>query len=132
MERKLFVMIAVLAVAAPAAASSWRQDNGDHFIIKYPDALSEQWAQNVLRAADGYYDSIAQAIDYARYNKYWSWDDRVMILVYPSREAFLKATGQPAWSQGGAIHRPGSPEQRQIVTFYQEEGFIDELEALEA
>ena len=127
MRHKLFVMIGVLAASGAAQAQSWQEEKGDHFFLKFPPGLSAPWAEDVLRFADGYYDSIARTIDYARFNNYWSWDDRVEIVVYPDRDSFLKGTGQPDWSQGGAIHRSGAYVQRRIVTFYQEENFIDGL-----
>jgi hypothetical protein len=126
-KRSLWLLLSILVFCDLARAQGWQQKNGDHFIIQYPDALSQQWAHDVLRAADGYYDSIARRIDYSRYHTYWSWDDRVKIIVFPTQEIFLKETGQPAWSQGGAVHRRWPQEERQIVTFYQEEGFLDSL-----
>jgi hypothetical protein len=108
-------------------ALEWREQKGNHFIIRTEHSISDRWARDVLEKAEIYYRTIAEQIGYARYNKFWTWDTRVEIIVYDDRDVFLKETGQPAWSQGGAIHRPLYLEERKIVTYKQDENFLDGL-----
>jgi len=122
------IFLIILAVGLPRIAAAeipWEQTKGKHFIIYYQNAKSERWAKRVLRKAERYYERIADNIGYARYKNFWTWDDRVKIFVFPDQGSFMKYTGAPAWSIGGAIRDRHSLNKRQIITFRQESGFLD-------
>lgn len=107
-------------------AQDWQEEKGKHFIILYSSYNDAAWARKVLREAERYYDKIADQVGYSRYRNFWTWDDRVEIKVYSDQQSFVKATGQPSWAKGGAIFRdPRLFKMRSIVTFKQEEDFLD-------
>ena len=101
------------------------KEKGIHFIVWYSSDESSSWARSILRAAEAYYRRIADNINYSRYRNFWTWDERVNIVVYQSKETFLKMTNQPAWSIGGAFREETLLKTKMIVTFKQEEGFFD-------
>jgi len=127
MRITIFVIFLSAFFVSHVQALEWKEKKSDHFIIRYPSNISQQWASDVLRASEKYYDSIAKTIDYPRYNNYWSWENRVEITIFPNKKIFLANTGQPEWSSGGAIHKPWLSKQRRIVTYYQEENFFEGL-----
>ncbi|HLF19100.1 MAG TPA: peptidase MA family metallohydrolase [Candidatus Omnitrophota bacterium] len=127
MVARLFLIGALVFFPDVSWAVSWQEEKGKHFIIRTAGEDAEVWAKEVLRHAEDYYRTIAQEIDYPRYDDFWTWDERVSITVYPDKQTFLEATGQPEWSMGGAIHRPRHEHKRTIVTYKQEENFLDGL-----
>lgn len=89
-----------LSFAQPSWAQNWQESGGDHFIVYY--TRDESFAREVLRKAEGYYVRIASDLGYPRFTEFWTWAHRVKIYIYPDRDAFQKATNQPAWSAGAA------------------------------
>ncbi len=106
-------------------SESWSEEKGKHFIVQYLDAEDYVWVRKVLRHAEDYYDKLAHQIGYARYQNFWTWDERVKIIIYPDKERFTNETGQPAWAVAGAARDNSSGQLRAIVTFKQEAGFLD-------
>lgn len=102
-----------------------RQEKGKHFVVLYSGEEQKSWAREILRAAEQYYTKIASKIDYARYNNFWTWGDRVQIIVYPDQDSFIKESGMPAWSKAGAYREKDALAQRKIITYKQEEHFND-------
>jgi hypothetical protein len=98
---------------------------GQHFIIYCQNKNDIQWAGKVLEKADAYYDSLASMMGYARYSNYWSWEERVRIIVYSDEEQFHKETGMPSWSKAGALRDNYIFDSRVIVTFKQENNFLE-------
>ncbi|MBN1913123.1 MAG: hypothetical protein JW788_01845, partial [Candidatus Omnitrophica bacterium] len=72
--------------------AQWKKISGEHFIIYY--AQNDEFARELLHKAESYYRKIASDLGYARYSKFWTWDNRVNIYVYPTQEEYLAATGQ--------------------------------------
>lgn len=106
-------------------AQGQKELKGDHFIVHYAGALTDDEARTMLRRAEEYYNSIANMVGYARYSKYWTWDKRVTITVYPDGQAFTQKTGMPPWSQG-YVERDWTPDHnKEIITFKQQENFFD-------
>lgn len=79
----------------------------------------------MLQRAELYYNKVAAHIGYSRYQDFWTWDERVKIVVYANQSVFTKETGLPPWSKGGAIHEKRFFKSRAIITFKQEQGFLD-------
>jgi len=98
--RKYFpgFFFAFFLLAPAAEAEEWQEAKGEHFIINF--FQDEKFAKDVLFKAEKYYADIASELGYQRYSGFWTWDNRVKIYIYPDKESFLKATGQPAWSSG--------------------------------
>lgn len=99
---------------------SWKEVVGDHFIIYYKG--NEGFTRDVSEKAEVYYGRIATDLGYPRYSEFWTWDKRVKIYIYPDHEAFIKATGQPQWSQGLADYR-----KKEIISYAWSKGFLEAL-----
>lgn len=107
--------------------SKWQTVKGDHFVVYYYSRDYASTASLVLTKAEEYYDKVAYQIGYARYGDFWTWEDRVKIFIFPDQLSFLLTTGQKVWSKGYAVRDSKLFESRAIVTFYQEESFINNL-----
>ena len=120
-----FGMVSFLCVQQSSAALSWTELKGDHFLIYYSSAEDLNISQQVLREAESDYRNIAEQIGYARYQDFWTWENRVKIYLYPDEETFSKETQQPSWSRGFSFRDAHVRATRIIVTFKQEGDFID-------
>lgn len=127
--RKIFLNFFVSAVAVflcgSVEAGTWEHVKDKHFIVYYNFKEDLTPANLVLRKAEEYYNKIANQIGYSRYSNFWTWDDRVKIIIFPDQAAFMQNTGQPAWSQGYSSRDSKLFHSRIIVTYRQEQGFID-------
>ncbi|MDD5129683.1 MAG: hypothetical protein PHS66_01325 [Candidatus Omnitrophica bacterium] len=115
----LFIFLGLFCLAA-GNTESWREKKSEHFIVYFTQ--DESFAQDVLNAAEKDYRRIAHDLGYARYSEFWTWDKRVKIYIHPDRESFLKATGQPSWSEGMADYT-----NKQIVSYVWGKDFIESL-----
>jgi len=80
-------------------------------------------AQTVSDRAEAFYTEIAGDLGYTRYQKFWLWDNRVKILIYPTAQAFAEACHAPAWAAGRA-----SSERHEIASYRQSgESFLSSL-----
>jgi hypothetical protein len=103
-----------------AKAEEWQELKSEHFIAYF--TRDEKFVKEVLDKAEVYYRSIALDLGYSRYKEFWTWDKRVKIYIYPDHASYLKATGQPDWSQGVADYRA-----KQIISFIWSRGFLESL-----
>lgn len=97
---------------------NWQELKGDHFIVYFEK--DEMLAKDVLDKAEDFYKKIADDLGYARYSKFWLWEERVKIYICQNRIEYLISTHQPAWSGGVADYA-----NKQIVTYRWDEGFLD-------
>ena len=109
-----------------ADAGNWREMKGDHFIVRYRKT-DESLADKVLSKAEEYYKRIADQLGYPRYSNFWTWNDRVHIIIYPNQQSFHEETRQPEWSKGYASRHSELFESKVIVTYRQEEDFLEGL-----
>ncbi len=100
---------------------------GEHFIIYYETKDDAFWADQVQDQADRYYDKIASMMGYARYQNYWSWDNRAKIIIYSSKERFHEATGQPEWATAGAVRDQFLFRSRVIISYRQHDDFLENV-----
>jgi len=120
-----FFIWSTMVYATSVFSDEWKVEKGEHFIIEYQRAEDSAWAKKVLREAEKYYDKIGRQIDYVRYQNFWTWEDRVKIIIYSNQETFLKETGQPYWSRGSAYRDEKVLQSRSIVSYKQENKFLD-------
>lgn len=121
-----FVCFVFLEISASAAAV-WSEIKDKHFVVYYESKDDAPLAKEILRRAEGYYQKIGGDIGYLRTNKMWTWDNRVEIFLFATQNSFLANTGQPLWSTGYADRDSRLFKSRTIVTFRQEDGFVDGL-----
>ena len=108
------------ACCFPASAQDWKELKSEHFIVYYFD--NESFAGEVSQAAEKYYSKIASDLGYARYDNFWTWDNRAKLYIYRTREDFLKGTGAKEWSYGFAIYN-----RKVIVSYANSSKFIETL-----
>jgi Peptidase MA superfamily len=130
--RLICVAMGIMAVllfprSSPCADDIWFEDKSYHFIIQYSVKEDAAWAADVLRKAESYYDSIADAIGYPRHDQFWTWEQRVKIRVFSDQAMFVKFTGLPSWSRGAAVNHQSFLPKREIVTYQQDSGFLDRI-----
>lgn len=107
-------------------AVEWQEAKGNHFVVCYAQAKDRALAENTLSRAEEYYQKVASMIGYTRYARFWTWGDRVNIFLFPSRQAFHEATGQPSWSRGGAFQSEFS-NTRAIATYVEQPALLGEI-----
>lgn len=132
------IMAALLGVCAAAVAAvvpleqmlsapGWGELKGEHFIVYYEEQSGGPTAKTVLQKAEEYYRRIGEQIGYTRYSDFWTWDERVKIVIFPDQASYSQATGQPAWSTGYANRDTRLFESRSIVSFEQQAEFYDSI-----
>ena len=116
-----YILVITFLICGIAIASEWHLVKGEHFLVYYKEDKS--FAKETLRQAERYYNKIASDLGYSRYDKFWQWDDRVKIYVYPTHDEFIKATGiKRLWAQGMANY-----EKKEIISYRWSKGFLDSL-----
>ncbi len=126
--KKFFIIFLTLSFCSLfhiAFADSFREQKGKHFIIFYPSSVESSWAKEVLNQSERYYNTIANTLGYSRYQDFWTWNNRVQIIIYPNQETFTSETGLPSWARGGAGRDKRLFNSRRIITYKQEEDFLD-------
>jgi hypothetical protein len=105
----------------------WLKYSGDHFIVLCPSSDDEDAAHEILDHAEEYYNDIADDIGYSRYQVFWTWNDRVKIILFHDQDSYVRLTGQPPWSQGFASIYSELFKSRIIVSFRDQPNFIEVL-----
>jgi hypothetical protein len=121
--RRLSVLLSFLSLCFLShglAAPEWQTLKTDHFLIYYTD--KDAFARKVGDKAEHYYGSIAHDMGYARYSKFWSWENRVKIYLYPDKSEYLKNTGSPEWTEGLADYN-----NRAIASYAGSENFTENV-----
>ena len=103
----------------------WLKFEGDHFVVLCSSRDDEQWAHNILNHAEDYYHDIADDIGYSRYHNFWTWDNRVKIILFHDQSSYVKQTGQPPWSQGYASIYSETFRARIIVSYNGQPNFTE-------
>ena len=117
---RFFFVIFYILFSQAAFAQNWQELKGEHFIIYY--VADEYFARKVRDTAEVYYRDIALDLGYPRYSEFWLWDKRVKVYIYPDHASFLKATGQPEWSQGMADYA-----KKEISSYNLSRVFLDSI-----
>ncbi len=121
----LFILIFKVDVdALTIDPKGWDQINDKHFKVLFKAGQADNLPREILNKAEIYYSAIADRIGYARYQNFWTWDERVPIYLFSSQDEYIKATGRPAWSKGFAVSHLTSVNQRMIVTFKGQSDFL--------
>jgi len=94
-------------------------------VVLYATSDDEEMSHGILDHAEDYYRDIADDIGYARYQNFWTWNDRVKIILFPDRQSYVKQTGQPPWSQGFASIYSELFKSRIIVTYKDQPNFLE-------
>lgn len=110
----------ILFLCSLSFAQDWHEVKGEHFIVYY--TKGHKFAKEVLNKSEVYYKRIASGLGYPRYSKFWLWENRVKIYIYPDKKSFLSATNQPDWSEGMADYI-----NKQIISYAWNTGFLESL-----
>jgi len=98
----------------------WETYKSSHFIIYYQKA-PESFIYKVSNEAEDYYNKIAEALGFTRYN-FWLWDNRAKIYIYDNAKDYQAGAKQPAWSAGVA-----NPREKTIYSFAFSQEFFDHV-----
>jgi hypothetical protein len=124
MKREVLSLILAVTITlflfSLSSAQDWQELKGEHFIVYY--TKEHKFAKEVLNKSEVYYKRIASELGYPRYSKFWLWENRVKIYIYPDKNSFLKATNQPDWSEGMADYI-----NKQIISYAWNIGFLESL-----
>lgn len=114
------VFLVMFFCPVEASAASWETLKGEHFIVYF--IKDARWAKEILNKAEDYYDKIAGDLGYARYSKFWAWDKRVKIYIYPDRDSYrsyVEANNYAKWSSGMVRY-----EEKEIISYAQSNEFL--------
>jgi hypothetical protein len=114
-------------VFAADAKDPFFEVTSEHFRARHTIESEREMMQGVLRHAEEYYVRVAHDIGYSRYEDFWTWDRRVVIILYPDQYAFARFTGSPVWSKGYASRDARVFRERTIVSYGGQENFVDEV-----
>jgi len=103
----------------------WSKFDGEHFTVLCPPHGDEDNAHAVLDHAEEYYRNIADDIGYARYQNFWTWGNKVKIILFGDQESYSRETGQPPWSQGFAFIYSELFRSRIIVSYKDQPNFVE-------
>ena len=120
-----FLIFLIVFSAKEVLADRWKHIKDEHFIVYYSDEKDLALARQVLTKSESYYDKIAYQLGYARYSNFWTWEQRAKIIIFPNQQEFLQNTRQPSWSKGYADRDSRLFHSRTIVTYRQEQDFLD-------
>jgi len=98
----------------------WQILQSEHFILYY--TAEEKSVKLILRKAEEYYNRIALDLRYPRYDGFWTWSNRAKIYIYPDSKSYIRATGQPVWSEGAAFYK-----KRSIAGFAGNGRFVEDV-----
>ncbi len=108
-----------LTLCSPAHADGWKELKSEHFIVYYLDG--DQFAADVSQASEKYYSRIASDLGYARYDNFWTWDNRAKIYLYSDRDGYL-STGAQKWSYGMSRY-----DKKEIVSYANSAKFVESI-----
>ena len=99
-----FLMLCLApAVESRAMKADWQRVEGERFIVYYGTARPA-FASSVLAHAQRAFIRLNDMFG-DDVSGFWQQETRPAIYLYNSREDYLAATGQPAWSDGVSIQR---------------------------
>ncbi|MFH0731470.1 MAG: hypothetical protein V2A72_00925 [Candidatus Omnitrophota bacterium] len=99
----LFFLVGIVLFAVSATALAFQEElASEHFKVSFTG--DKNFAKEVLDKAEYYYRNIGDEFGYAKYSKFWSWNSRVKITIYPDHDSYIKGTNQPQWSDGVAFY----------------------------
>lgn len=120
----LFLYLSTQAQALTINLKGWQEVSDKHFKIYFKSPTTDDVPRQILNKAEEYYTTIADRIGYARYQDFWTWEERVPIIYFPTQEEYAQTTGQPAWSKGFSVSHLASVNLRMIVTYKGQENFL--------
>ncbi|MBM3251955.1 MAG: hypothetical protein FJZ11_04140 [Candidatus Omnitrophica bacterium] len=115
-----FLIILLLSTMAFCEEEKWLERKSTHFIV-YFKLAPEDFIEDVIEAAEDYYQEITRDLGFTRY-KYWLWEERAKIYIYNDADDYHNTTEKPEWASGHAIY-----EFKTIYTYPLAFGFFDTL-----
>jgi hypothetical protein len=119
-----FLSLVSSALAMDLDLKGWQELSDKHFKVYHKSSIGDEMPRQILNKAEEYYTRIADRIGYGRYRNFWTWEDRVPIVYFPSQEEYRRATKQPEWSKGFSVSHLSSVTLRMIVTFKGQDSFL--------
>lgn len=123
MNRKRLIILLITFIFLQFSncfAQDWKTRRSNHFIVYYKEA-PEDFIDNVIEEAEGYYNSITSDLGFTRFDS-WAWEERAKIYIYNDKQEFTNATQQPSWAAGAAQY-----QEKKISTYPLAAGFFDTM-----
>jgi hypothetical protein len=108
-------------IFAKDADKEWMDKKSIHFIVYYKSGVDQNFVDDIIESSENYYNDIAKNLGYYRY-KFWLWDQRAKLYIYPDQPSFQQAMNQPSWSGGCASYY-----EKTLWTFPHAAGFFDSI-----
>ncbi|MCK4912956.1 MAG: hypothetical protein KAS05_04465 [Candidatus Omnitrophica bacterium] len=124
--KKLIIWVILIGIVylssglAIAEDITWKEKKSKHFIIYYQEATSEYISQ-IIAKAEHYYIKITDDFGYRRY-KFWLWEDRCRIYLYPDQDMYLSHSGKANWTRAYV-----NVVEKKITTFIWQDNFFDTI-----
>jgi hypothetical protein len=119
----LCLVCGLCTLPVPAVAETWQEKTSTHFRVFYQQ--DSAFAAAVLDYAEAYYNQIRLDLGLThvvqRDQVPWLWEQRCQIYLYPDRQAYVRATGAPAWS-GGFVQY----QRRTVYSFLGATAFLEQ------
>ncbi len=109
-----------ISSCATSFAQEWQEVKSEHFRVFF--LKDKEFIDKLLYDAEEYYRKIASDLGYPRYSEFWTWEKRAKIYIYPDHATFVRASGQPQWSQGMADYG-----KKTILGFSLSDEFLDSV-----
>lgn len=124
-RKQTIILVTIIIMSfhffAYALDEDFQEKRSTHFIVYYKKSVDKDFIDEIINAAEGYYEEIASNLGYQRYN-FWLWDERAKIYIYPDKLLYQKETKQPDWSGGCASY-----QEKKIWTYPHAAGFFDSI-----
>jgi len=117
----LIMVLFIFCFCAYASDEGFMEKRSTYFIVYYQKGVDQDFIKDIIETAEEYYNEIASNLGYYRY-KFWRWDERAKIYIFPDQISFQKATNQPDWSGGCASYY-----EKKIWTYPHAAGFFDSI-----
>ena len=117
----VWVLLSLCLLPRLLCATTWDEKSSTHFRVFY--RYDSAFASAVVQYAEAYYSQIVLDLGLThvlrRDHVPWLWENRCQIYLYPDRQAYVQATGAPAWS-GGFVNYP----RRMMYSFLGDASFL--------
>jgi len=124
-KKRLLLLLLICSYSfyslAYSAENDFIEKKSTHFIVYYKKSVDSDFINDIIQSAENYYNEIASNLGYYRY-KFWLWDERAKIYIYPDQSSFQTETNQPSWSGGCASYY-----EKKIWTYPHAAGFFDSI-----
>jgi len=116
-----FFLYSGCVYGAEVSTTLWQINKSTHFIVYYQEAPQE-YIDEVIAQAEGYYNTITEKLGFTRYKDFWTWQKRTKIYLFRDKKEYHRVTSQPQWSGGSS-----RVITREIYTYVRMDNFFNTI-----